>query len=554
MSKEIQKIMEEKLYSRNFKKWGLDMNLVVSLGAGFVVLAFSLFALTDLERANAVFATVKDGIITNFDWLFILSSNFFIGISLYLVFSKLGSVRIGGVDSKPQFSNFSWYSMLISAGMGIGLMFWSVGEPLYHSEITPPIFGNGNATHQALATTFFHWGLHPWGIYALISLALAFFAYNKGLPLSLRSVFYPLLKDKIFGIWGDLIDILAVVACLFGLATSLGLGVQQINSGLNYLFGIEINVITQVVLIVIITGIATMSVVSGIDKGVKFLSELNIKIALIFMLVVLILGPTSFIIKTFSNSLGLYLNDFVKSAFYIAPSSETWQGGWSVFYLSWWISWSPFVGMFIARISKGRTIREFVLAVLIVPSLLSFIWLSVFGGTAIHLNGLMDGQLFQTVQNNLPVALFEMIQNLNIPMFQGVIRVILSVLGTFLVISFFVTSSDSGSLVVDNITSGGKLDSPVPQRVFWACMEGFVAAVLLLIGGKEALAALQTAVISTGLPFAIILILMSFLLLDSVRKSYKKQNKIKLHDHFEEMIDIYDVQTEDNNRSSQRTI
>jgi len=445
LSKEIQKIMEEKLYSRNFKKWGLD-----------------------------------------------------IGISLYLVFSKLGSVRIGGVDSKPQFSNFSWYSMLISAGMGIGLMFWSVGEPLYHSEITPPIFGNGNATHQALATTFFHWGLHPWGIYALISLALAFFAYNKGLPLSLRSVFYPLLKDKIFGIWGDLIDILAVVACLFGLATSLGLGVQQINSGLNYLFGIEINVITQVVLIVIITGIATMSVVSGIDKGVKFLSELNIKIALIFMLVVLILGPTSFIIKTFSNSLGLYLNDFVKSAFYIAPSSETWQGGWSVFYLSWWISWSPFVGMFIARISKGRTIREFVLAVLIVPSLLSFIWLSVFGGTAIHLNGLMDGQLFQTVQNNLPVALFEMIQNLNIPMFQGVIRVILSVLGTFLVISFFVTSSDSGSLVVDNITSGGKLDSPVPQRVFWACMEGFVAAVLLLIGGKEALAALQTAVISTG--------------------------------------------------------
>ncbi|MGB3368894.1 MAG: BCCT family transporter, partial [Acidaminobacteraceae bacterium] len=380
-------------------------------------------------------------------------------------------------------------------------------------------------------------------------LALAFFAYNKKLPLSLRSVFYPILKDKIFGFWGDLIDILAVVACLFGLATSLGLGVQQINSGLNYLFGIEVNVIIQVVLIAGITAIACLSVVSGIDKGVKFLSELNIKIAFVFMLMVLILGPTAFIFKTFANSLGLYLNNFVQSAFFISTDGSTWQSDWSVFYLAWWISWSPFVGMFIARVSKGRTIREFVLAVLIVPSLLSFVWLSVFGGTSIYLNQMVDGQLFATVQNNLPVALFEMIQYLDMPFLEGFLRTALSIIGTVLVISFFVTSSDSGSLVVDNLTSGGKLDSPVPQRVFWACMEGFIAAVLLLIGGSEALAALQTAVISTGLPFAIILILMSFILLDSVRKTYHEQTKIRALDDFEEMIDTFDIVTEESDAS-----
>ncbi len=549
MQSNMNKIMEEKLYSRNFKGWGMDMNPVVSLGAGLIVLIFSAFALFNLEVANQVFVSVKSAIVSNFDWLFILSSNFFIGVSLFVAFSKLGNVRIGGVDARPDFSNFAWYSMLISAGMGIGLMFWAVGEPLYHSEFAPPVFTGTDSATQALATTFFHWGFHPWGIYALISLALAFFAYNKKLPLSLRSVFYPLLKDKIFGIWGDIIDILAVVACLFGLATSLGLGVQQINSGLNYLFGIQISVFVQVVLIAAITAIATLSVVSGIDKGVKFLSEMNIKMAFVFMAVVFILGPTAFILKTFSNSLGLYLNNFIQASFFIETGNEGWQASWSVFYLAWWISWSPFVGMFIARVSKGRTIREFVLAVLIVPSLLSFLWLSVFGGTAIYLNQMFDGQLFATVQNNLPVALFEMIQYLDMPLLEGVLRTGLSILGTLLVISFFVTSSDSGSLVVDNITSGGKLDSPVPQRVFWAAMEGFIAAVLLLIGGTEALSALQTAVISTGLPFAIILTLMSFLLLDSVRKAYKKQKEIRQRDHFEEMIDVFDIVTDESDES-----
>ncbi|WP_425448365.1 BCCT family transporter [Dethiothermospora halolimnae] len=524
---DMKKHLEEKLYSRNFTKFGLDMNPVVSIIAGLIILGFSMYALSDLDRANKVFDAIKTFIVSKGSWLFILSSNFFIITCLFFAFSRLGSVKIGGVHAEPEFSNFAWYSMLISAGMGIGLMFWAVGEPLYHAVDTPPIFESNNSVTQAMSTTFFHWGVHPWGIYALLSLALSFFAYNKGLPLSLRSVFYPILKDRIFGVIGDIIDVLAVVACLFGLATSLGLGAQQINSGLNYLTGIDISVTVQVILIAIITFMATLSVVSGIDKGVKFLSELNIKIAFVFMVAVLFLGPTLYILKVFANSLGLYFNDFIKSSFFISLNDSTWQGDWSIFYLSWWISWSPFVGMFIARVSKGRTVREFVLAVLIVPSLLSFIWLSVFGGTAIHINNITDGNLFQVVNDNLPIALFEMINNLNIPLISGVIKVILSLLGTVLVISFFVTSSDSGSLVVDNITSGGKLDSPVPQRVFWACMEGLVAAILLLIGGKKALSALQTAVISTGLPFAIILTMISIMLFESVHHSYKKQTNIK---------------------------
>lgn len=528
---------KKELFSRNFTKFGLDMNPVVSILSGLIVIAFSGFALTNLEYANTVFSKLKATIITNFDWLFILSSCLFIIMCLFLAFSKFGKIRLGGKDIKPEFSNFAWYSMLISAGMGIGLMFWSVGEPLYHNKYLPPIFQSGDTVTSALSTTFFHWGFHPWGIYALMSLSLAYFAFNKNLPLSMRSVFYPIFKEKIFGLVGDLIDVLAVVACLFGLATSLGLGVQQINSGLEYLFNVPYSVNIQVILIISITLIATLSVVSGIDKGVKFLSELNIKIAGAFMLAVLLFGPTMFILRTFSNSLGLYLNDFINSSFFINTGEGTWQGDWSIFYLAWWISWSPFVGMFVARISKGRTIKEFVLAVMIIPSFLSFIWLSVFGGTSIYLDQITNGAIFQAVQSNLPVAMFEMIKHMDIAQ---VIKTILSVLGTFLVISFFVTSSDSGSLVVDNITSGGKIDSPVPQRVFWASMEGLVAAILLLIGGEKALIALQTAVITTGLPFAILMTVMGFALIHTVRKDFKVMD---IPGYNEKVVELKDIKS-----------
>ncbi len=536
MKENIQKQMEEKLYQRNYTKHGFDLNPVVSITTGCIVILLSIYAfisqqgLFNLRPAKEVFEEAKKFIITWGDWLFILSSNFFIILCIYLATSRLGKVRLGGVRAKPEFTNFSWYSMLISAGMGIGLMFWAVGEPLYHSQIIPPIYQHDNGDFTAMATTFFHWGLHPWAIYAVIALALAFFAYNKKLPLSLRSVFYPFLKEKVFGITGDIIDILAVLSCLFGLATSLGLGVQQINSGLSYLTPLPYNTYVQVLLIVIITAVATLSVVSGIDKGVKFLSKLNIKIAFIFMTAIFLLGPSFYIIRLFINSLGIYFNDFITSSFFL-EESNVWQGGWTIFYLAWWISWSPFVGMFIARISKGRTIREFVFAVLLIPSILSFVWLTIFGGTAIKVNEWSNGSLYGVVNDHLPIALFEMINLLNIPIISSIIKTALFITGTVLVISFFVTSSDSGSLVVDNITSGGKLNSPVTQRVFWACMEGFIAAMLLLIGGKAALSALQAAVISTGLPFAIILTIMSILLLESLQHTYRKQKK------------FYDIQT-----------
>ena len=506
------------LHSRNFNKFGFDFHPQVSIISGLLVILFLGFTLKNPETANSVFGTLKTSITTKWNWFFIISANFFLLFPIYLLFSKLGEVRLGGPEAKPEFSNFAWYSMLISAGMGIGLMFWSIGEPLYHFNTTLPMFGGKSSMESALGITFYHWGFHPWGIYALISLALAFFAYNRGLPLSLRSVFYPIFKDKVFGILGDIIDILAVISCLFGLATSLGFGAQQINAGLNYLFGIPQSTSVQVILICIITGIATLSVVSGIGKGVRILSELNMRVAAVFLILILLVGPTLFIIRLFNNSIGFYLSNIINISFWSEQGNENWQGSWTIFYWAWWISWSPFVGMFIARISKGRTVREFITAILLVPTLLSFIWMAVFGGTAMFQDISNNGLLFGAVKSNIATSLFEMIQNMGV---SQILKTMMSSMGVFLVISFFVTSSDSGSLVVDNLTSGGKLDSPVPQRVFWAVMEGVLAIALLIAGGTDALNALQTAVITSGLPFAIILLVMTYSLHVGLRNDFK---------------------------------
>ena len=522
--KKISGKLDEKLYSRNFTKLGMDLNPVVSLVSALFIFMFSLYALIDVDRASQMFESINTFITSRFDWFFILTSSFLILVCFILAISKYGKIRIGGFDSKPEFSNFSWYSMLLSAGMGIGLMFWSVGEPLEHFNNIPPIFESSNDPVSALATTFFHWGIHPWAIYALLGLSLAYFAYNRKLPLSLRSVFYPLFKEKIFGTLGDIIDIFATLACLFGLATSLGLGAQQINSGLNYTFNIPVDVVIQVILIGLITAIASVSVISGLDKGVRVLSEWNLRIAFTLIVFLFLIGPTGYIIQLFSNSLGLYINDFVGSSLFVGES--TWQGDWTIFYLAWWISWSPFVGSFIARISKGRTIREFISAVLIIPAILSFIWIAVFGGTAIFLDSSANGALYEVVTNQLPVALFEMISLLDIPFLQNIIQLVLSIIGTLLIMIFFITSSDSGSLVVNNMTSGGKENTPTRQRVFWAVMEGLLAATLLLIGGEQALNALQTAVIATGLPFALILIIMTVVLFKSLKDTYEKQSTI----------------------------
>lgn len=522
----------KKLHERNFNRLGFDLHPSVSLISAILILIFIGITLFNPTATNAYLIGLQRKITGNLNWFFVISVNIFLLFPIFLMISKFGEIRLGGPKAKPEYSNFAWYSMLISAGMGIGLVFFGVAEPLFHVNTILP-HNNSTSQVQALATTFLHWGLHPWGIYSLISLALAFFAYNRGLPLSLRSVFYPILKDRVFGKIGDIIDIIAVISCLFGLATSLGYGAQQINSGLNYLFGIPQGTKIQVFIIVIITLIATLSVVSGIGKGVRILSELNIKMAGLFLIVILILGPTLFIFRTFGNSIGYYLNNFFELSFF-SENGSGWQGSWTIFYWTWWISWSPFVGMFIARVSKGRTIREFIFAILIIPVLLSFIWFTTFGATAFYQNAITGGELLKAVNTDTSTALFAMIQGMDI---SNILKTIISIIGTFLVISFFVTSSDSGSLVVDNLTSGGKLNSPILQRIFWALTEGAIAISLLISGGNEALNALQTGVILSGLPFTIILLIMMYSLYLGL-----KTDLHKLKEYREESL-IFDIIT-----------
>lgn len=464
------------------------------------------------DKMSEIFSSMQTGISDAAGWFFVLAVNFFLIFILVVGFSRLGAIRLGGQDAKPEFSTTAWFSMLFSAGMGIGIIFWSVAEPMNH-YLNPPV-GEGetlNAAQVAMDYTYLHWGLHAWGIYALVALSLAFFCYNRGLPLSIRSVFYPIFGNRVYGAWGDLIDILAVLSTLFGLATSLGLGVQQINAGLEYLIGIEQSIIMQVLLILGITLIATFSVVSGIDKGVKFLSEQNIRIGAILMIFVIIVGPTLFVFDSFVQNFGSYFSQVVQLGFWTESYEQTtWQNGWTVFYWSWWIAWSPFVGTFIARVSKGRTIREFVSGVLLVPTIITFLWLSAFGGSAIFAELIGDGGIAQASTDNVATALFVLLE-------QFPLDIISSSLAVILIASFFVTSSDSGSLVVDSLTSGGKIDAPVGQRIFWAQTEGAVAAVLLVGGG---LSALQTAVITTGLPFAIILFFMCFSLYRGLQREY----------------------------------
>ncbi len=481
---------------------GFDLHPQVTISSVILLTLFLTLTLIFKLEAAEYFSTALKTISANTGWFLIFTSNIIVVCCLYFCFGRFGRIRIGGSDARPEFSTPAWLAMLLSAGMGIGLMFWSVGEPITHFGTPSPMF-NGieplspEAAQSALGLAFFHWGLHPWAIYGIVGLGLAFFSFNRGLPLTIRSIFYPLLGNRIYGFWGNLIDVLSVLATLAGLATSLGLGVQQVNAGLNVLFGVPVGPYIQLLLILGITGLATLSVVSGLDAGVKFLSGLNMIIAGVFMLFLLLVGPTVYLLSGLTQNIGYYLSMLPQLSFWTETFRGTnWQGGWTVFYWAWWIAWSPFVGMFIARVSKGRTVREFLLGVIIVPSLLSFVWMSVFGGSAIFLQASGTADIAAAVKANVATALFSMLEHY--PMTS-----ILNIVAITLVTFFFVTSSDSGSLVVDHLTSGGKLDSPVPQRVFWASMEGLLAGILLIGGGLETL---QTATICTGLPFALIIL------------------------------------------------
>ncbi|MFP4089180.1 MAG: BCCT family transporter [Cyclobacteriaceae bacterium] len=492
-----------------------DIHAPVFWPAAILIVLFIITTLIVGEPMETIFDNVQSAISDYGGWFFIVCVNIFLFFCLYLAFGRTGDIRFGGKDARPEFSTPAWFSMLFSAGMGIGILFWSVAEPIYHFE-NPP-YGEGGtvqAAQTAMNMTFLHWGLHAWGIYALVGASLAFFAFNRKLPLTIRSVFYPLLGERIHGPVGNVIDVIAVVATLFGLATSLGFGVQQVNAGLNYLFGIEVSVTTQVILIISITLAATASVVLGIDKGVRVLSELNIRIAGVFLIFMIVLGPTLYIIDGFVQNTGYYLQNVIRLGFWTENYQQTeWQNSWTVFYWAWWISWSPFVGMFIARISRGRKVREFILGVLIIPSLLTFLWLSAFGGSGLYIELEGASEIGQAVQENVATALFVLLEQFHLSF-------VSSLVGVILVIFFFVTSSDSGSLVVDSITSGGKLDAPVGQRIFWANAEGAVAAVLLIGGGLNAL---QTAAITTGLPFAVVLLIMCYSLYRGLNEEYARE-------------------------------
>ncbi|WP_428119975.1 BCCT family transporter [Candidatus Poriferisodalis sp.] len=511
---------------RNIVRVGFDIHPQVTFWAAGFLTVFITLSLVFTEATAGAFSAILDFINTKLGWLYILDFNIFVGVALYFAFSRYGKIKLGGPFARPEFSTGAWYAMLLSAGLGIGLMFWGVAEPIFHLSSPPPLFdveaGTGAAGKAALATTYLHWGIHGWALYGLVALALGFFAYNRGLPLTFRSIFYPVLGPKIYGNWGHAIDTLTVVATLFGLATSLGFGAGQAAAGLHKLFGLPEGTGFQILLIAVITGLATISVVAGLDAGVKRLSQINIYLAGAFLIFVLLVGPTLFILSLFTQSLGYYIQVLPEFAFWNeAFTGTSWQAGWTIFYWGWWISWSPFVGMFIARISKGRSVRELLTGVIFLPSILCFLWMAVFGGSAIDLQLSGERDVATAVNENVATALFDMLEAFPLTGF-------VSLVGVLLLVSFFVTSSDSGSLVVDHLTSGGKLDSPKPQRVFWAIMEGAVAVVLLLGGG---LSALQTAAVATGLPFAVILLVMCW----SMKKAFDEELDL-LESHYDEVI------------------
>ncbi len=489
----------------NIEILGLDIHNPVFLVSAISTVAMVLLVLLFQEGAAEMFGALRPWLTSTFDWVFMGAANLFVLFCLFLVVTPLGSVRLGGVDAVPDYSYLGWFSMLFAAGMGIGLMFFGVLEPVYHFQ-NPPLGidaeDTGAARAMGMAATIFHWGLHPWAIYAVVALALAFFTYNRGLPLTLRSAFYPILGDRVWGWPGHVIDTLAVFATLFGLATSLGFGAEQATAGLGYLFDVPGGDTTKVVLILLITAAALISVLAGLEAGVKRLSEINMMLALLLLTFVIVVGPTMEIFTGFFGSLGSYVANVVPLSNWVGREDTDFMHGWTTFYWAWWISWSPFVGMFIARVSKGRTVREFVICVLIIPTLVCVLWMNAFGGTAVS-QFLNDGYtgVTETVANWAPeLSLFKMLEPMPL---SG----ITSFIGIVLVIVFFVTSSDSGSLVIDTITAGGKIDAPVAQRVFWCTFEGLVAIALLLGGG---LSSLQAASIATGFPFALVLVAMCY--------------------------------------------
>ncbi len=495
------------------------INLHVFLLSSVLVTSFVLVGVLFTDELANVFTIVQDLIVVYLGWFYILSVAFFLVFVIWLYISPFGNIRLGKETDRPEYRNTTWIAMLFSAGMGIGLLFYSVAEPIIHfaspREAEP---GSIDAAIEAMNLSFFHWGLHAWAIYIIVGLSLSYFSYRHDMPLTIRSTMYPIFGEKIYGIRGNIVEVLAIFGTLFGVATSLGLGVMQINAGMDYLGILSVSVNNQILLIALITLIATVSVASGLNRGIRILSQVNIYLAALLVIFVFIMGPTVFLLSSFVQSSGHYLQNIVALTFQTdAFFGVEWQKMWTMFYWGWWISWSPFVGLFIARISRGRTIKEFIRGALLAPVIITFMWIIVFGNTAIHMEIFGHGGIIEAVETNMPTALYVMLDKLPGPM-------VSSALATMVVMTFFVTSANSGSFVISILSSGGNPRPIIPLRIFWSVIQGAVAAVLLLTGG---LIGLQTAALTTALPFCLVLLLMCYSTYKGLRAESSGQKYVK---------------------------
>ena len=499
-------------------KPGAMLNKPVFFTSSLAILVLLIYAASNPDQANTFFQSLQDTVAQNGGWFYILTVAIILLTVVILGFSRYGDIRLGPDHATPEFSKLTWLSMLFAACMGIGLMFFGVAEPVMHFLAPPTADPNSiAAVKEAMKTTFFHWGVHPWAIYAAVALVLGYFAYRHQLPLTLRSALYPLIGERIYGWPGHLVDIFAVTTTIFGVSTSLGFGAAQINAGLSYVFGIPSTTGVQIGLMAGVVGIAIISVTTGLDKGIRRLSEANMLLAVALLVFVLVLGPTVFLLQAYLQNMGAYASDIVRNTLNLFAYAKTdWIGGWTIFYWGWWLAWAPFVGLFIARISYGRTIREFVMGVLLIPTAFTLLWMTVFGNTAIDMV-LVQGKdaLASMVNEDTSVALFVFLENFPFSS-------ILTLLAVLMVVIFFVTSCDSGAMVVDMLCSNGRNDTPLWQRIYWAVSVGVVAAILLYAGG---LGALQTMTIVAALPFSVILLVALFGLMKALRvEDYKRES------------------------------
>ena len=497
--------------------WLTGTNPVMSVGAGLVVLIFVLFTVADPVYASELYSAAKNFIAKELAWYYIGLVSIILFMVVGIVFTRYGNVRLGKDSDRPEFSNFSWFSMLFGAGIGIGILFWSIAEPISYFQGNPFILENQELTAEAaqvaMRVSIFHWGLHGWAVFALSGLILSYFSYRKGLSLSIRSSLYPIFGDRIYGPIGHIADLLAVFGTIFGIATSLGMGAQQMNTGMNYLLGVEVSTTNTILLIAVISIIATISVVTGLNRGIRLLSELNMRLTMVILGLFLVFGPTAYLLGSLVTNFGDYVVHAVELGFWVDPDPESqWQGWWTIFYWGWWISWAPFVGIFIARISKGRTVREFILGVLIAPTLLAVIWITIFGNTAMFIELFGNGGVVEAVNADSTMALFKTIELLGS---SDLVVTLMASICTIMLVTYFVTSADSATLVVCTLISMGDTNPLARYRVFWSAAIGSVAAVLLVAGG---LGALQTATVVAALPFSIILIMAIYGLLKSLRE------------------------------------